>query len=122
MIDIVVGRPPTMNRSTDLPETAKPQDLGKVAPVAGEIRRERRKNPRDRRQPDDGVVVSLSGRPERRRGPDRRQKMEFLLRQGRQRRERRRNRMDRRRLVNDGVFVTLSSGRDRRKQGDRRLR
>jgi len=120
MIDTIIGKEPTMNRHQEVPTPSVRKEVRELLRIARALQSDRRKNPRDRRKPDDrDVILDLPGRPERRARSDRRQKQEFLLRNG-SIRERRQNIADRRELLNAGIQVTLSTRPNRRKFVDRR--
>lgn len=69
MVDIVIGAaiPPVQNNPN------RRENQRRQAPRKKKIVKERRKNREDRRQSvRDGIIVTLSNRPERREAPDRR--------------------------------------------------
>ncbi|MEW6518280.1 MAG: hypothetical protein AB1461_02590 [Thermodesulfobacteriota bacterium] len=118
MLDIFIGKPPTMNRHLD--ETTPIQKtVREVLRIARNVQFDRRKNTTDRRRRNEDFTVSLSHRLEKRARPDRRQNQGLLSAVARMQ-DRRQNRLDRRRSVNSGVHVKLSTQPDRRSGFDRR--
>lgn len=122
MIDLYIGRPPTMNRHMDLFAPPVQRDVRESLRIARNRNLERRKHTRDRRlEAIDDVIVSLSTRQrqERRMRLDRRQNQQFLDYRAKKR-DRRIRLRDRRRLINEGILLTLShdrrAGQDRRKK------
>lgn len=122
MIDVYIGRPPTMNRHMHLFASPVQRDVREAFRIARNRNLERRKHTRDRRrEANDDVIVSLSTRQrqERRMRLDRRQNHQ-LLDYGAKKRDRRMSFRDRRRLINEGIILTLShdrrSGQDRRRK------
>ncbi|MFC1523221.1 hypothetical protein ACFL6N_00380 [Thermodesulfobacteriota bacterium] len=120
MIDIYIGRPPTLNRHFEDVTPAVQNEVRHALRVARNRKTDRRKHTRDRRQSkNEDVVVDLSYRPERRTSLDRRQNF-FFLDQRLKKKHQRKNSYDRRKLVNYGIRVTLESVMDRRSHHDRR--
>lgn len=120
MIDIFIGKPPTMNRHMDDDPLPIQKTIRELLSIARNTRLDRRKSTSDRRRrANDAYIVKLSHRGELRTRLDRRQNQELLTATTR-RRNRRKNRLDRRQSVNSGVHVKLSGTNDRRSWIDRR--
>ncbi|MCJ7602046.1 MAG: hypothetical protein MUO63_11180 [Desulfobulbaceae bacterium] len=120
MIDIFIGKPPTMNRHMDDDPLPIQKTIRELIRIARNARLDRRKSTSDRRrQANDAYIINLSHRRELRTRLDRRQSQELLTEITR-RRNQRKNRLDRRQSVNTGVHVKLSGKNDRRSGIDRR--
>lgn len=119
MLDIFIGKPPTMNRHMDDDPLPIQQSIREILRIARNVQLDRRKSITDRRQANEDYIINLSHRQEKRTRLDRRQNQELLTAKIR-RRNRRKNRLDRRQSVNTGVHVKLSGKNDRRSWIDRR--
>ena len=119
MLDIFIGKPPTMNRHLDEEPTPIQKTVREVLRIARNVQFDRRKNTTDRRLRNEDFRVTLSNRLEKRGRLDRRQNQGVLAAVTRMQ-DRRKNRLDRRQSVNTGVHVKLSGKNDRRSWIDRR--
>ncbi|MBU0909885.1 MAG: hypothetical protein KJ717_09985 [Proteobacteria bacterium] len=119
MLDIFIGKPPSMNRHMDEDPQPIQQSVREALRIARNARLDRRKITTDRRQANADYIVNLSHRQEKRARLDRRQNQELLTAVSR-RPNRRKNQFDRRQSVNSGVHVKLSTQIERRSGIDRR--